>query len=148
MLHIRPILRRIYAAPIPYHASLNNRLLKFKGGDYFLTRDACSSVQIFGMTGSGKTSGSGRALSTAYLRAGFGGLVLCAKPDERERWVKLCKQNNRAGDLIVFDGSGTHRFNFLDYAQATIGKNGFDNNIVDLLARIAEATKMQSGQGG
>lgn len=37
------------------------------------------ALASFGSIGSGKTSGSGQALALAYLRAGFGGLVLCAK---------------------------------------------------------------------
>ena len=34
---------------------------------------------VSGATGSGKTSGTGRATARAMLRAGYGGLVLCAK---------------------------------------------------------------------
>ena len=48
------------------------------GGDLWRVKDACEGTVIFGGTGSGKTSGSGRALATAFLAAGFGGLVLCA----------------------------------------------------------------------
>lgn len=149
MFGIKRLIRRITGRPpIPYHASLDTPLLKFSGGDVFTTRDACSSVQIFGGTGSGKTSGSGKSLAYAYLRAGFGGLVCCAKPDEAERWRKLAKACKREGDLVFFDDSAAHRFNFLDYAQHTIGKDGFDNNIVDMLARITEASRLQRSSGG
>jgi hypothetical protein len=37
---------------------------------------AKTGVLITGQTGKGKTSGPGRLLAKAYLRAGFGGLVL------------------------------------------------------------------------
>jgi len=50
-------------------------------------RDAFEGVQIFGATGSGKTSGSGQALALALLRSGFGGLVLTAKPTDAEDWA-------------------------------------------------------------
>ena len=51
------------------------------GGDMWRIKDACEGTIIFGGTGSGKTSGSGRAIATSFLSAGFGGLVLCAKPE-------------------------------------------------------------------
>src|SRR6266498_4188809 len=54
--------------------------------DAWRIRDACEGTQIFGATGSGKTTGSGRALARAFLENGFGGVVLCAKPDEPELW--------------------------------------------------------------
>ena len=65
-----------------YIANLDAPLLRLSHKDVFTLRDACQGVHVFGGIGSGKTSGSGKALASAYLRAGFGGLVLCAKPDE------------------------------------------------------------------
>lgn len=46
-------------------------------------RHAVEGVQVYGGIGSGKTSGSGRLLALKYLNAGFGGLVLTAKADEK-----------------------------------------------------------------
>jgi hypothetical protein len=63
---------------------LDAPLLKL-GSQAWTVGDACEGVLIMGATGSGKTSGSGAHLAHAYLRAGFGGMVLCAKPDERQR---------------------------------------------------------------
>ena len=130
--------------PIPFKSSLDTRLLKFSGGDYFTIRDAVTGVQIFGGTGSGKTSGSGRALAHAYLKAGFGGIVMCAKPDEADLWRALAKECGRARDLVFFDSSGALRFNFLDYAQHTIAADGRDMNLVQLLSTITEATSSGS----
>lgn len=133
--------------PIPYKFELDTQLLKFSGGDAFTIRDAVTGVQILGGTGSGKTSGSGRALAHAYLKAGFGGIVLCAKPSEADTWRKLAKECGRSGDLVFFDESGGLRFNFLDYAQHTVAAGGRDMNLVQLLATITEATNAQSGGG-
>ena len=44
--------------------------------DALTLADAKTGVLITGQTGKGKTSGPGRLLAKAYLRAGFGGLVL------------------------------------------------------------------------
>lgn len=134
--------------PIPYIASLDATLLRFGKKDRFTIRNAAEGVQILGGMGSGKTSGSGRALAMAYLKAGMGGIVCCAKPDEADLWRSLAKKTGREHDLVFFDASGQQRFNFLDYAQATIAQGGFDTNLVDLMTRIAEATRMQSGGGG
>lgn len=78
--------------------------------------DAIEGTQIFGATGSGKTSGSGRTLALAFLRAGFGGLVLTAKPDERALWEGYLRDAGRpSADLITVGFDRGHRFNFLDY---------------------------------
>jgi hypothetical protein len=58
--------------------------------DTLTLADAKTGVLITGQTGRGKTSGPGRLLAKAYLRAGFGGLVLCAKIDEADLWRNIC----------------------------------------------------------
>lgn len=135
-------------SPIPFHASLDTELLRFGKRDRFTIRNAVEGVQILGGVGSGKTSGSGNTLLRAYLTAGMGGLVCCAKPDEAERIRAVARMCGRGQDVVMFDAAGTHRFNFMDYARATIGAGGFDTNLVDLIARVSEAARMQSGSGG
>ena len=71
-----------------YVSNLDTPLLKLSATDSFTLRDACQGVHVFGGIGSGKTTGSGQALAAAFLRAGMGGLVLAAKPDEVDRWVQ------------------------------------------------------------
>jgi hypothetical protein len=50
--------------------------------DTITLADAKTGVLITGQTGKGKTSVPGRLLAKAYLRAGLGSRVLCAKADE------------------------------------------------------------------
>jgi hypothetical protein len=57
------------------------------GDDTWTIGDAVEGTQVFGATGSGKTSGSGRALAREFIRNGFGGLVLTAKPDDLSQWI-------------------------------------------------------------
>ncbi len=63
--------------------------------DALTLADAKTGVLITGQTGKGKTSGPGTMLAKAYLRAGFGGLVLCAKIDEADLWRKYLRETGR-----------------------------------------------------
>ncbi len=89
-------------------------LLKFMGNSWTIG-DACEGVQIFGGTGSGKTSGSGQSLAKCYLYNGFGGLVLTVKSGDREMWQEYAQSINREVKLIVVNENNQYRFNFLDY---------------------------------
>lgn len=124
--------------------------------DVWTLEDAFKGVQIFGGIGSGKTSGSGRTLATAFLSNGFGGLVLCAKPTEREDWENLAKQTGRTKDLKIFcepklDGSGNiispeYFFNPLDYEASREG-GGETFNLVNLFMQIYQMGRVISGEG-
>lgn len=81
----------------------------------FTLDEASKGVQVWGMTGSGKSSGSGKALALSYLRHGFGGLVLCAKPGEAATWLEYCRSSKRDKDIVVFSPSDKWRFNFLEF---------------------------------
>jgi hypothetical protein len=58
----------------------------------FTIADATAGVCVFGVTGSGKTCGPGALLARAYLKNGFGGLVLCAKPEERQQLTTVLSE--------------------------------------------------------
>ena len=49
-----------------YVSNLDQPLLRLSASDHFSLRDAVQGVHIFGGIGSGKTSGSGKALAAAY----------------------------------------------------------------------------------
>ena len=123
---------------------LDTQLLRLASQDWFTLRNACAGVHVFGGIGSGKTSGSGAALAGAYLRAGMGGLVLCAKADEVERWVAYAKVHRRSESVLLFDD--TLCFNFMDYELVRHGLDGI-NNVVECLMRILEAAEQAYGHG-
>jgi hypothetical protein len=120
-------------------------LLRFSERDVWTLRDACTGTVCFGGSGAGKTSAAGRALATNFLRAGFGALVLCAKPGEANLWRRYCEETGRLDSLIVFDESGRQRFNFLEY-ELKRGGRLITQNLVNLFLRVIEAT--QGGQHG
>ena len=133
-------------ATAPYHAALDTPLLNF-GGEKWCIRDAAEGTAIWGAPGSGKTSGSARTLAKAFLAAGMGGLVLCAKPDEADTWKAYAAAAGRSADLIIVDATAAHRFNILDYAAKHLAQPGFENNLVDLMARMAEAARVADSRG-
>src|SRR5580704_5111307 len=94
---------------------LDQVIYNFNGQEPFTVRDACEGIQIFGGIGSGKTSGSGESIARAFLKAGFGGLILCAKKDVLADWQRYAKETGRSNSLLVFDGSGNFVFPFLQY---------------------------------
>lgn len=118
-------------------------------GDAWTLRDAVEGTLILGATGSGKSSGSGRQIATTMLAAGFGGLVLTAKSDERAVWEEYCRETGRLDDLIVFAPGQPHRFNFLDYEMTRKGEGaGLTENVVSLLTTMLEVAERNSGAGG
>lgn len=84
---------------------LDTPLLHFSSSDPYRIKDALEGILIFGATGAGKTSGFGAALSTSFLNAGFGGLILCAKADETQLWLDYCREAGRVEDLIIVSPS-------------------------------------------
>lgn len=107
-------------------------------------RRAFEGVQIFGGIGSGKTSGSGRTLALKYLKAGFGGLVLTVKPDERKAWEEdYCVAAGRSDDLFIIGPEHENYFDFLDYIS---GDGSLTENIVQVLKTVINANEEKQGK--
>ncbi len=108
------------------------------GSDSWRIKDACEGTVIFGGTGSGKTSGSGRALARAFLAAGFGGLVLCAKPEEPALWRAYASETGRESDLAMFGDEHSWGFNFMQYESVRSGAAaGLTENLVNLFTEVS-----------
>ena len=117
------------------------------GREAFRICDATAGVIILGATGSGKTSGPGRHTAYGYLSAGFGGLILCSKPEERSQWERWARDTGRSDDLVIIDKDGDHRFNFLDWESSRIGSGaGLTLNVVALLDEVAGAISGDVGK--
>jgi hypothetical protein len=135
----------------PFHP--HRLLCDWDEGDGMRISDAVTGVAVFGATGSGKTSGIGRELAHAYLAAGFGGLVLCAKSDECRQWQAWAAEAGRSDDLIVIDQGGATRFNWMDYEGSRSGAGaGLAINIVAMLDELGgvaagDAGKAEGGDG-
>ena len=141
--------------PETLNMNLDKVLLDFSTGDSnnkdcWTFRDAVRGVQIFGGIGSGKTSGSGHTLANAFLKNGFGGLVLCAKPGERKYWEKLARETGRTNDLKIIAeprlDQKEYFFNPLNYENQRKG-GGETFNLVNLFMQIYQMGKIISGDG-
>ncbi|HEY0549120.1 MAG TPA: TraM recognition domain-containing protein, partial [Verrucomicrobiae bacterium] len=120
---------------------------EWDNGDAFHLSDALTGVCVFGATGSGKTSGPAKHLAYGYLAHDFGGLVLCAKKEERRQWQEWAANTGRTDDLIIIDGEGNWRFNFLEWeASRPAEGGGLTINIVAILDEIASAVASSSGK--
>lgn len=114
----------------------------------WLVRDAVRGVQIFGGIGSGKTSGSGKWIAQSFLQNGFGGIVLCGKPDEASEWKRYASTYGRSDDLIIFDEHSEWQFNPFQYEMTRDGQGaGETMNIVNLFMNIYRMGQRLSGGG-
>lgn len=129
---------------------LRETLMRFPGvSEPWTIGDACQHTQIFGSPGSGKTSGSGYQIASAFLTKGFGGLVLAAKTSEVGLWKAMAKEHGRGGDLVIVDSTGSVPFNFMDYELRRGGAGGGDpGGIVDLFFELNRLRDERPGQGG
>ncbi len=118
--------------------------------NFWCLRDAFEGVQVFGGTGSGKSSGSGQALARAFLSANLGGLVLTAKTDEAANWRRWAKEEGRhENDLIAVGSDSGYEFNFLRYEMERPGAgSGHTENLVNLFCSVLESSERRQGQLG
>lgn len=117
--------------------------------NYWCLKDAFEGVQIFGGTGSGKSSGSGQAIARAFVESNLGGLVLTAKTDEVLAWKSYAKDAGRESELLIVEPGAPHRFNFLRYELKRPGSGaGHTENLVNLFCSVLEAAERKQGQGG
>lgn len=127
---------------------LSTPILALSNSDYWSIGDACQGTQIFGSTGSGKSTGPLAAICRAFLRAGFGGLFLTAKETDRRVYESYCREAGRQGDVLVFGPNEPLRYNALDAElRRRDAAAGLTETIVALLSTLVEISERNSGQG-
>lgn len=121
---------------------LTDPLLDVSGkGDYWTIADACEGVQVFGGIGSGKTSGALQTIAKTFLLNGFGGIVLCAKIDEAETWIKYASETKREKDIVKLSET---TFDFLHY-ESTRVEDVEVENICNCFMEVAEVSGDEGG---
>lgn len=124
---------------------LDQTLVQMNALDGLTVRDACQGIFYTGAPGAGKSSSS-NVLKRAFLIAGMGGLVLCAKGSEADEWQTLAQQCGR-GALFYRWRDASLRFNPIAYELAKSGSAGL-NSVVELIMRMQEFARMCSASPG
>lgn len=126
-------------------------LIQFPGeeADYtWSLKQAFEGILILGRTGSGKTTGSGVAFAEAFLRSGFGGLVLTVKENEAEHWRGLCAHCGREKDLVIVQRGGDAKLNLLAYeAQHPSQGTGLSENLTAFCRNLLNLSVRSKGGG-
>jgi len=104
--------------PAKYLHSADQPLLWLSKRDALTIENAYGGIHIFGSNGSGKTSGSGRYVAESYCAAGFGGLVIAAKPDDRQFWQEIMRKVGREEHLFIVAPGHPWRCNVIAYDLA------------------------------
>lgn len=143
---LRNFFRAARTSPHPW--DLDAELLRWAPDVPWRIRDAVEGTAIFGGTGSGKSSSSGRLIAESFLRAGFGGLVLTVKPDDAALWQTYCRRAGRSDDVVLFAPQTPWRFNFIEYERSRSGAGaGLTENILLLMKKLIAVADRQSEQG-
>jgi hypothetical protein len=120
--------------PITTDKILRHKLIQLSPGDVWTVSDAVQGTQIFGATGTGKTTGSGQTIAVSFLSAGFGGLICTAKLSDVADWYRYFALAGRPlSDLVILSPGTKRRFNFLEHEFAESDETrGNIANIVSL----------------
>jgi hypothetical protein len=125
---------------------MDTPLVQLSEQDSWTMRVSFEGTMVFGSTGSGKTSGSGHTFANAFLEAGYGGLVLTAKPDEKDNWREWSRQCGREHQLVIVKPTNPYFFDFMEYEAKR--QDGSDTqtmvSLFMLIIEIANEGSIQS----
>lgn len=124
-------------------------LIRWNGYDNWTVGDSFEGTQVWGDTGSGKSSASARVLAAAMLRAGYGGLVLTVKPEDTQEWRRNLEENGRTADGLIFGPQEGGCFNFLQYELAHGARLGVGSkNATRILSELVAMAQREATGGG
>ncbi|WP_345948867.1 TraM recognition domain-containing protein [Mucilaginibacter sp. PAMB04274] len=126
---------------------LEDPLFFFNNRDYraYTYRNIFEGTLICGSLGAGKSSASGKFWALKMLKAGFGGLVLTVKPDEKNQWVEYCQLAGRSKDLLVLEPGCPYSFDFMSYLSSNNTGDALTGNLLEILKVVINAGAERSG---
>ncbi len=114
---------------------LDDVLCHWPTGDPFRVRDMLRSVEVKGITGSGKSSGSGKVLTDAIVRHPRSTcLIIAQKPEDKKFYQDIFRRHKKK--LVVIEEGSKWRCNSLD-VQIKAGAD--TREIVEYLTTLGEA---------
>lgn len=128
---------------------LSAPLLWWAEGSPWTVGDSFQGTQIFGSTGSGKSSGSIATICRAFMRAGYGGLFLTVKAEDRETYISYAKDAGRLDDVLVFSPQNDLKYNFIaDEQSQSRGSDALVENLTALLMTVTDLGSSGNEGGG
>lgn len=126
----------------------NRRIVGLSVSDWFTVESTWQGILITGSPQGGKSSCSGKQIAYGLLRVPqTGGLVLTAKAEETENWIRYVRECGREKDLLVFNAESGHCFDFLHYEWTRPGRGAGDlESIIDFFSTLASIGRKDGGQ--
>jgi hypothetical protein len=125
------------------HDALDDVLFTWPSGDAFRVRDMLRSIEVKGITGSGKSSGSGATILDEVLKHPRSTVMIIAqKPEERDIAVEMCRRRKKK--LVVIEEGGQHRCNFFD-DELKAGADAL--GMTEFITTLGEGLEAEQGGG-
>ena len=122
----------------------SRKLVDLNGRDFLTVHDSFQNFIAFGDTGSGKTTGPLQTGTNSFIRAGFGGVLMCVKIGAAADYIRWATDAGREQDVIHFGIGKGHSFNFLDFASNRAGdKTLVVEDLVHVLTETMEVIDRQ-----
>ncbi len=128
------------------HDLFSTPILALSAHDLLYLGSTWEGILITGSPGSGKSACSGKQLALGLLRVPkSGALILTAKSEETQNWIRYAKECGREKDLILFNAeSGC--FDPLFYEWTRPGRGAGDlESIIDLFSTLVAIGKQDTG---
>jgi hypothetical protein len=144
---LRKIRRMLAKQKHRQHSLLDDVLFVLPDGTRFHVRDMLRSVEVKGITGSGKSSGSLLFFLMA-LAAHMGAtlLIIAQKPEEREEVQEVFARARKLDKLIIVDKDAKQRTNFFDTEMRAPGADA--RSMVEFLTVMKESLSGGRTGGG
>ncbi len=127
---------------------LDRVLQAYSEQDAWDVRAACEGTLITAAPGGGKTANVGKNIAYSFLTAGMGGVVVTAKAEETDNWVRYARACGREDDLIIFNAESGHCFDPMYYEWNRPGRGAGDlETIIDLFSTLQSIGKQEVGHG-
>ena len=130
-------------------AILDRTILSLSETDHLTVRSVTEGTLITGAPGAGKSSCSGRQLAYGLLSVPkMGGLVLTAKAEETQNWIRYATDCGREKDLKVFNADSGDFFDPLHYEWTRPGRGAGDlESVIDFFSTLISIGKKEVGHG-
>lgn len=97
---------------------LERVLFRWPTGDLFTVAHLLTGLCIFGVIGSGKSSGSGATIARHLVNLpNSSGVIFASNPSDREEWTRRFRDAGREADLKIFSATSLLRWNILAKLQ-------------------------------